>query len=143
MWLFRRFAVPRTRTISAIFLYQSVAEEEAAGRVRANTGKVIIETLGEVVLAAYAVLSCINTGRSPRGKMRTMRYITRSSWSERREWRGIARGINPGLNPIDDYLMTNNFMRATARMRITCAGQNNARDPIPQGCNWSDSGALS
>lgn len=75
-----------------------LSEEEVQGEYELNTGKVIIETLGEWNRCIRRALSCINTGRSL-GKDAhdavhnavVMEEVARMAW--------IARGINPASTP--------------------------------------------
>ncbi len=64
-------AIPALGTTHADYFFgdipctRALSEEEVQGEYELNTGKVIIETLGEVEPLHTPVLSCINTGRSP------------------------------------------------------------------------------
>lgn len=63
-------AIPALGTTHADYFFgdipctRALSEEEVQGEYELNTGKVIIETLGEVEPLHTPVLSCINMGRS-------------------------------------------------------------------------------
>lgn len=81
------------------------------GEYELNTGKVIIETLADVEPLHTPGIVVYQHGPFARGKDAedavhnavVMEEVAKMAW--------IARGINPGLNPIDDYLMNKHFMR--------------------------------
>ncbi|EBU6513977.1 L-ribulose-5-phosphate 4-epimerase, partial [Salmonella enterica subsp. enterica serovar Weltevreden] len=90
---------------------RALSEEEVQGEYELNTGKVIIETLGEVEPLHTPGIVVYQHGPFAWGKDAhdavhnavVMEEVARMAW--------IARGINPALNPIDDYLMNKHFMR--------------------------------
>lgn len=146
-WAQAGMAIPALGTTHADYFFgdipctRALSEEEVQGEYELNTGKVIIETLGEVEPLHTPGIVVYQHGPFTWGKDAhdavhnavVMEEVARMAW--------IARGINPGLNPIDDYLMNKHFMRKHGPMRITGRSKTTLRDPIPQGCNWSDSGA--
>lgn len=69
------------------------------GEYELNTGKVIIETLGDVEPLHTPGIVVYQHGPFAWGKMRTMRYITRSSWKKLREWRGLPAVLTPASIP--------------------------------------------
>lgn len=94
--------IPCTRALTA---------EEVQGEYELNTGKVIIETLADVEPLHTPGIVVYQHGPFAWGKDAedavhnavVMEEVAKMAW--------IARGINPGLNPIDDYLMNKHFMR--------------------------------
>ncbi len=91
-------------------LYRALSEEEVQGEYELNTGKVIIETLGEVEPLHTPCIVVYQhgpfAGKDAHDAVHNavvMEEVARMAW--------IARGINPALNPIDDYLMNKHFMR--------------------------------
>lgn len=88
-------AIPALGTTHADYFFgdipctRALSEEEVQGEYELNTGKVIIETLGEVEPLHTPGIVVYQHGPFAWGKMRTMRYITRSSWRKWREWRGL------------------------------------------------------
>ncbi|QUJ07810.1 class II aldolase/adducin family protein [Salmonella enterica subsp. enterica] len=99
-WLFRRCA-------RGLFLgrySRRALSEGCQGECRLNTDKVIIGNAGRGERCIRRALSCISTGHSHGKDAHDAVRITRWSWRvAKMAW--IARGINPALNPIDDYLM--------------------------------------
>lgn len=109
--------IPCTRALSA---------QEVDEAYELNTGKVIIETLGEanplytpgIVVYQHGPFS---GERRPRGVHNAvvMEEVARMAW--------IARGINPRLQPIDSWLMENIFCVNTGRTPTT--GRSKRRAP--------------
>lgn len=94
-------AIPALGTTHADYFFgdipctRALSEEEVQGEYELNTGKVIIETLGEVEPLHTPGIVVYQHGPFAWGKMRTMRYITRSSWRKWREWRGLRAVLTP------------------------------------------------
>lgn len=92
-------AIPALGTTHADYFFgdipctRALSEKEVQGEYELNTGKVIIETLGDVEPLHTPGIVVYQHGRSPGGKMRTMRYIMRSSWRRLREWRGLPAAL--------------------------------------------------
>ncbi|EJZ9127620.1 L-ribulose-5-phosphate 4-epimerase [Salmonella enterica] len=116
-WAQAGMAIPALGTTHADYFFgdipctRALSEEEVQGEYELNTGKVIIETLGEVEPLHTPGIVVYQHGPFAWGKDAhdavhnavVMEEVARMAW--------IARGINPGLNPIDDYLMNKHFMR--------------------------------
>ncbi|ECZ5179646.1 hypothetical protein F8G38_13075 [Salmonella enterica] len=110
-------AIPALGTTHADYFFgdipctRALSEEEVQGEYELNTGKVIIETLGEVEPLHTPGIVVYQHGPFAWGKDAhdavhnavVMEEVAKMAW--------IARGINPALNPIDDYLMNKHFMR--------------------------------
>lgn len=85
--------------------------EEVQGEYELNTGKVIIETLGEINPLRTPGIVVYQHGPFAWGKnvedavhnAVVMEEVARMAW--------IAREINPQLKPIDSYLMNKHFQR--------------------------------
>ena len=93
--------IPCTRALSA---------QEVDEAYELNTGKVIIETLGEANPLHTPGSSCISTGHFAWGKMpRGGAQRGGDGRVARMAW--IARGINPQPHPIDSWLMNKHFQR--------------------------------
>lgn len=81
------------------------------GEYELNTGRVIIETLKEaeplhtpgVVVYQHGPFAWGKDVHDAVHNAVVMEEVARMAW--------IARGINPGLKPIDSYLMDKHFMR--------------------------------
>ncbi|WAH51357.1 L-ribulose-5-phosphate 4-epimerase [Pseudescherichia vulneris] len=94
--------IPCTRALTA---------EEVQGDYELNTGRVIIETLKEaeplhtpgVVVYQHGPFAWGKSAHDAVHNAVVMEEVARMAW--------IARGINPGLKPIDSYLMDKHFMR--------------------------------
>ncbi len=90
---------------------RALTEEEVQGEYELNTGRVIIETLkdGEplhtpgVVVYQHGPFAWGKDAHDAVHNAVVMEEVARMAW--------IARGINPGLKPIDGYLMDKHFMR--------------------------------
>ena len=110
-------AIPALGTTHADYFFgdipctRALTEEEVQGEYELNTGKVIIETLADVEPLRTPGIVVYQHGPFAWGKDAedavhnavVMEEVAKMAW--------IARGINPGLNPIDDYLMHKHFMR--------------------------------
>lgn len=94
--------IPCTRALTA---------EEVQGDYELNTGRVIIETLKEaeplhtpgVVVYQHGPFAWGKSAHDAVHNAVVMEEVARMAW--------IAHGINPGLKPIDSYLMDKHFMR--------------------------------
>jgi hypothetical protein len=102
----------RMRTTSlAIFPARALTQAEVEGEYELNTGKVIIETLGEreplhtpgIVVYQHGPFAWGKDAHDAVHNAVVMEEVARMAW--------IARGINPHLQGIDDYLMNKHFMR--------------------------------
>ncbi len=90
---------------------RALTEEEVQGEYELNTGRVIIETLkdGEplhtpgVVVYQHGPFAWGKDAHDAVHNAVVMEEVARMAW--------IARGINPGMKPIDGYLMDKHFMR--------------------------------
>lgn len=90
---------------------RALTEEEVQGDYELNTGRVIIETLKEaeplhtpgVVVYQHGPFAWGKSAHDAVHNAVVMEEVARMAW--------IARGINPGLKPIDSYLMDKHFMR--------------------------------
>ncbi|WP_313124412.1 L-ribulose-5-phosphate 4-epimerase [Pseudescherichia sp.] len=90
---------------------RALTEEEVQGEYELNTGRVIIETLkdGEplhtpgVVVYQHGPFAWGKDAHDAVHNAVVMEEVARMAW--------IARGINPGLKPIDGYLMDKHFLR--------------------------------
>ncbi len=86
-------------------------EEEVQGEYELNTGKVIIETLGNaeplhtpgIVVYQHGPFAWGKDAHDAVHNAVVMEEVAKMAW--------IARGINPQLNHIDSYLMNKHFMR--------------------------------
>ncbi len=81
------------------------------GEYELNTGKVIIETLGDaepmhtpgIVVYQHGPFAWGKDAHDAVHNAVVMEEVAKMAW--------IARGINPQLNHIDSYLMNKHFMR--------------------------------
>ncbi|MBA7803259.1 L-ribulose-5-phosphate 4-epimerase [Citrobacter freundii] len=110
-------AIPALGTTHADYFFgdipctRALTADEVQGEYELNTGKVIVETLGDVEPLHTPGIVVYQHGPFAWGKDAqdavhnavVMEEVAKMAW--------IARGINPGLNPIDDYLMNKHFMR--------------------------------
>ena len=91
--------------------FQASLEAEVQDEYELNTGRVIVETLGEVEPLHTPGVVVYQHGPFAWGKDAhdavhnavVMEEVAKMAW--------IARGINPALSPIDSYLMNKHFMR--------------------------------
>ncbi|WP_312212472.1 L-ribulose-5-phosphate 4-epimerase [Pseudescherichia sp.] len=116
-WAQAGLAIPALGTTHADYFLgdipctRALTEEEVQGEYELNTGRVIIETLKEGDPLHTPGMMVYQHGPFAWGKNAhdavhnavVMEEVARMAW--------IARGINPGLKPIDDYLMDKHFMR--------------------------------
>lgn len=94
--------IPCTRPLSA---------EEVAGEYELNTGKVIVETLGDndplhtpgAVVYQHGPFSWGKDAHDAVHNAVVMEEVAKMAW--------IACGINPRLSPLDGYLMNKHFCR--------------------------------
>jgi len=90
---------------------RALTEQEVQGEYELNTGRVIIETLKEgeplhtpgVVVYQHGPFAWGKDAHDAVHNAVVMEEVARMAW--------IARSINPGLKPIDGYLMDKHFMR--------------------------------
>ncbi|WP_250221249.1 class II aldolase/adducin family protein, partial [Escherichia coli] len=88
-----------------------LSEEEVQGEYELNTGKVIIETLGNaeplhtpgIVVYQHGPFAWGKDAHDAVHNAVVMEEVAKMAW--------IARSINPQLNHIDSYLMNKHFMR--------------------------------
>lgn len=116
-WAQAGLAIPALGTTHADYFLgdipctRALTEEEVQGEYELNTGRVIIETLKEseplhtpgVVVYQHGPFAWGKSAHDAVHNAVVMEEVARMAW--------IARGINPGLKPIDDYLMDKHFMR--------------------------------
>lgn len=116
-WAQAGLAIPALGTTHADYFLgdipctRALTEEEVQGEYELNTGRVIIETLKEgeplhtpgVVVYQHGPFAWGKNAHDAVHNAVVMEEVARMAW--------IARGINPGLKPIDDYLMAKHFMR--------------------------------
>jgi len=116
-WAQAGLAIPALGTTHADYFLgdipctRALTEEEVQGEYELNTGKVIIETLKDseplhtpgVVVYQHGPFAWGKDAHDAVHNAVVMEEVARMAW--------IARGINPGLKPIDDYLMAKHFMR--------------------------------
>lgn len=110
-------AIPALGTTHADYFFgdipctRGLTEEEVQGEYEFNTGKVIIETLGDVEPLHNPGIVVWQHGPFAWGKDAheavhnavVLEEVARMAW--------IAQGINPQLQPVDRYLMNKHFMR--------------------------------
>ncbi|WP_252184268.1 class II aldolase/adducin family protein, partial [Escherichia coli] len=90
---------------------RGLSEEEVQGEYELNTGKVIIETLGNaeplhtpgIVVYQHGPFAWGKDAHDAVHNAVVMEEVAKMAW--------IARGINPQLNHIDSFLMNKHFMR--------------------------------
>ncbi|WP_312229508.1 L-ribulose-5-phosphate 4-epimerase [Pseudescherichia sp.] len=116
-WAQAGLAIPALGTTHADYFLgdipctRALTEEEVQGEYELNTGRVIIETLKEreplhtpgVVVYQHGPFAWGKNAHDAVHNAVVMEEVARMAW--------IARGINPDLKPIDDYLMAKHFMR--------------------------------
>ena len=101
----------RYRPSSDTATHLALSAQEVAEAYELNTGRVIIETLGDVEPLHTPGIVVYQHGPFAWGKDAhdavhnavVMEEVARMAW--------IARGINPQLKPIDSWLMDKHFMR--------------------------------
>ena len=116
-WAQAGLAIPALGTTHADYFLgdipctRALTEEEVQGEYELNTGRVIIETLKEseplhtpgVVVYQHGPFAWGKDAHDAVHNAVVMEEVARMAW--------IARSINPGLKPIDGYLMDKHFMR--------------------------------
>lgn len=116
-WAQAGLPIPAMGTTHADYFFGNIpctrglTKEEVEGEYERNTGKVIIETLGNsnplhtpgIVVYQHGPFAWGKDAADAVHNAVVMEEVARMAW--------IARGINPGLKPIDDYLMNKHFMR--------------------------------
>ena len=116
-WAQAGLPIPAMGTTHADYFFGNISctrgltKEEVEGEYERNTGKVIIETLGNsnplhtpgIVVYQHGPFAWGKDAADAVHNAVVMEEVARMAW--------IARGINPGLKPIDDYLMNKHFMR--------------------------------
>ena len=116
-WAQAGLAIPALGTTHADYFFgdipctRALTEAEVQEEYELNTGRVIIETLGEVEPLHTPGVVVYQHGPFAWGKDAhdavhnavVMEEVAKMAW--------IARGINPALSAIDGYLMNKHFMR--------------------------------
>lgn len=116
-WAQAGLAIPALGTTHADYFLgdipctRALTEQEVQGEYELNTGRVIIETLKEgeplhtpgVVVYQHGPFAWGKDAHDAVHNAVVMEEVARMAW--------IARGINPGVKPIDGYLMDKHFMR--------------------------------
>lgn len=116
-WAQAGLAIPVLGTTHADYFFgdipctRALTEEEVLGEYELNTGKVIIETLGDgeplhtpgIVVYQHGPFAWGKDAHDAVHNAVVMEEVAKMAW--------IARGINPCLKPIDSYLMDKHFMR--------------------------------
>ena len=116
-WAQAGFSIPALGTTHADYFFgdirctRALTLEEVQGEYELNTGKVIIETLGNnnplhtpgIVVYQHGPFAWGKTAEDAVYNAVVMEEVARMAW--------IARGINPHLQPIDTYLMNKHFQR--------------------------------
>ncbi|HDB9790746.1 TPA: class II aldolase/adducin family protein [Escherichia coli] len=116
-WAQAGLAIPALGTTHADYFFgdipctRGLSEEEVQGEYELNTGKVIIETLGNaeplhtpgIVVYQHGPFAWGKDAHDAVHNAVVMEEVAKMAW--------IARGINPQLNHIDSYLMNKHFMR--------------------------------
>jgi len=116
-WAQAGLAIPALGTTHADYFLgdipctRALTEQEVQGEYELNTGRVIIETLKEgeplhtpgVVVYQHGPFAWGKDAHDAVHNAVVMEEVARMAW--------IARSINPGLKPIDGYLMDKHFMR--------------------------------
>ena len=116
-WAQAGLAIPSFGTTHADYFFgdipctRALTEAEVQGEYELNTGKVIVETLGEVeplhtpgvVVYQHGPFAWGKDAHDALHNAVVMEEVAKMAW--------IARGINPALSPIDSYLMNKHFMR--------------------------------
>ena len=116
-WAQAGLAIPALGTTHADYFFgdipctRALTEAEVQDEYELNTGRVIVETLGEVEPLHTPGVVVYQHGPFAWGKDAhdavhnavVMEEVAKMAW--------IARGINPALSAIDSYLMNKHFMR--------------------------------
>lgn len=116
-WAQAGLSIPALGTTHADYFFgdirctRALTCEEVQGEYELNTGKVIVETLGNgnplhtpgIVVYQHGPFAWGKTAEDAVHNAVVMEEVARMAW--------IARGINPLLHPIDSYLMNKHFQR--------------------------------
>lgn len=116
-WAQAGLSIPALGTTHADYFFgdirctRALTCEEVQGEYELNTGKVIVETLGNgnplhtpgIVVYQHGPFAWGQTAEDAVHNAVVMEEVARMAW--------IARGINPFLHPIDSYLMNKHFQR--------------------------------
>ncbi|WMY73951.1 L-ribulose-5-phosphate 4-epimerase [Buttiauxella selenatireducens] len=116
-WAQAGLSIPALGTTHADYFFgdipctRALTEQEVQGEYELNTGKVIIETLGEgnplhtpgIVVYQHGPFAWGKDVDDAVHNAVVMEEVARMAW--------IARAINPALKPIDSYLMNKHFQR--------------------------------
>lgn len=116
-WAQAGLPIPAMGTTHADYFFGNIpctrglTKEEVEGEYERNTGKAIIETLDDnnplhtpgIVVYQHGTFAWGKNAADAVHNAVVLEEVARMAW--------IARGINPGLKPIDDYLMNKHFMR--------------------------------
>jgi len=116
-WAQAGIAIPALGTTHADYFFgdipctRALTEAEVSGEYERNTGKVIIETLGErdplhtpgIVVYQHGPFSWGKDAHDAVHNAVVMEEVAKMAW--------ISRGINPQLQPIDSYLMNKHYLR--------------------------------
>ncbi|MQL16952.1 L-ribulose-5-phosphate 3-epimerase [Escherichia coli] len=116
-WAQAGLAIPALGTTHADYFFgdipctRGLSEEEVQGEYELNTGKVIIETLGNaeplhtpgIVVYQHGPFAWGKDAHDAVHNAVVMEEVAKMAW--------IARSINPQLNHIDSFLMNKHFMR--------------------------------
>ena len=111
------YTIPALGTTHADYFFgdipctRGLSEEEVQGEYELNTGKVIIETLGDaeplhtpgIVVYQHGPFAWGKDAHDAVHNAVVMEEVAKMAW--------IARSINPQLNHIDSFLMNKHFMR--------------------------------
>lgn len=116
-WAQAGMAIPALGTTHADYFFgdipctRALTDAEVSGEYERNTGKVIIETLGErdplhtpgIVVYQHGPFSWGKNAHDAVHNAVVMEEVAKMAW--------ISRGINPQLKPIDSYLMNKHYLR--------------------------------
>lgn len=116
-WAQAGLAIPALGTTHADYFFGDIpctrplTEAEVQGEYELNTGKVIIETIGEceplhtpgIVVWQHGPFAWGKNAYEAVHNAVVLEEVAKMAW--------IARGINPQLQPIDRYLMNKHYLR--------------------------------
>lgn len=116
-WAQAGLAIPALGTTHADYFFGDIpctrplTEAEVQGEYELNTGKVIIETIGEceplhtpgIVVWQHGPFAWGKNAHEAVHNAVVLEEVAKMAW--------IARGINPQLQPIDRYLMNKHYLR--------------------------------
>jgi L-ribulose-5-phosphate 4-epimerase len=116
-WAQAGLAIPALGTTHADYFFGDIrctrplTEAEVQGEYELNTGKVIIETIGEceplhtpgIVVCQHGPFAWGKNAHEAVHNAVVLEEVAKMAW--------IARGINPQLQPIDRYLMNKHYLR--------------------------------